>query len=113
MNKAIPTSTRAAFVLAALAAVGFVESIALAGPQQIPEQGFAWKDGAEVYTKVCALCHETHTGPILLGENLDPAYIQMIVRQGNEAMPAFRASEIDDKTLEKLAEYVSKTAAGH
>ena len=113
MNKAILTNTRAAFLLAALAAVGFVESIALAGPQQIPEQGFAWKDGAEVYKKVCALCHETHTGPILLGENLDPAYIQMIVRQGNEAMPAFRASEIDDKTLEKLAEYVSKTAAGH
>jgi hypothetical protein len=35
----------------------------------------------------------------------------MVVRQGSEAMPAFRVSEIDDKTLEKLAEYVAKTAA--
>lgn len=111
MNKAIPTNTRTAFLLAVLVAVGVVASIAWAGPQQVPEQGFAWKDGAEVYKKVCALCHETHTGPILLGQNLDPAYIQMIVRQGNEAMPAFRASEIDDKTLEKLAEYISNTAA--
>lgn len=49
--------------------------------------------------------------PIILGQNLDPAYIQMVVRQGSEAMPAFRVSEIDDKTLEKLAEYVAKTAA--
>ena len=111
MNEAISTSPRAAFLLVALAVVGVVASIAWAGPQQVPEQGFAWKDGAEVYQKVCALCHETHTGPILLGQNLDPAYIQMIVRQGNEAMPAFRASEIDDKTLEKLAEYISNTVA--
>ena len=111
MNEAISTSPRAVFLLAVLVAVGVVESIAWAGPQQVPEQGFAWKDGVQVYKKVCALCHETHTGPILLGQNLDPAYIQMVVRQGSEAMPAFRVSEIDDKTLEKLAEYVAKTAA--
>lgn len=111
MNEAISTSPRAVFLLAVLVAVGVVASIAWAEPQQVPEQGFAWKDGVEVYKKVCALCHETHTGPILLGQNLDPAYIQMVVRQGSEAMPAFRVSEIDDKTLEKLAEYVAKTAA--
>jgi len=111
MNKALSTSTCATFLLAVLAAVGVVASIAWAGPQQIPEQGFAWKDEAEVYKKVCALCHETNTGPVLLGQNLDPAYIQMIVRLGNEAMPAFRASEIDDDLLEKLAEYISKTVA--
>lgn len=111
MHAAISTSTRAAFVLAAFAAIGLVARIAWAGPPEVPEQGFTWKDGAEVYQKVCALCHESSIGPILLGENLDPAYIQMIVRQGNEAMPAFRASEIDDKTLAKLAEYISNTAA--
>jgi mono/diheme cytochrome c family protein len=111
MKTALSTSTCATFLLAVLAAVGVMASIAWAGPQQVPEQGFAWKDGAEVYKKVCALCHETNTGPILLGQNLDPAYIQMVVRLGNEAMPAFRASEIDDKTLRKLAEYISNTAA--
>ena len=105
--------TASALILTGLVVAGLMGDFAGATPQESPAPGFAWKDGAEVYKKVCALCHETHTGPILLGENLDPAYIQMIVRQGNEAMPAFRASEIDDKTLEKLAEYVSKTAAGH
>jgi mono/diheme cytochrome c family protein len=73
--------------------------------------GFAWKDGAEVYTKICALCHETAVGPVLRGRGLDPLYISLIVRHGSRAMPAFRAAEIDDQSLEKLAEYVSKTGA--
>lgn len=107
MNRTIPTSTRAAFLLAALAAGGGVASIAGAAPQQAPEQGFAWKDGVEVYEKVCALCHGTK----LLGRGLDPLHIRYTVRHGSRAMPAFRASEIDDQILERLAEYVSKTAA--
>ena len=111
MNTAIPTSACTAFVLAALAAVGVVEGIAWAGPQQVSEQGFVWKDGGEVYQKVCALCHETKVGPVILGQSLDSAYIQMVVRQGSAAMPAFRASEIDDQTLQKLAEYVANPAA--
>ena len=72
---------------------------------------FAWKDGAEVYSKICALCHETAVGPMLRGRGLDPLYITLMVRNGSRAMPAFRASEIDDQSLEQLAEYVSKTAA--
>jgi mono/diheme cytochrome c family protein len=79
--------------------------------QKDSQAGFAWKDGAEVYTKICALCHETAVGPVLRGRGLDPLYISLMVRNGSRAMPAFRASEIDDQSLEKLAEYVSKTAA--
>jgi mono/diheme cytochrome c family protein len=86
-------------------------SIAWAAPQETPEPGFVWKDGAEVYTKVCALCHDTKVGPVLRGRDLDPTYTQLIVRHGSRAMPAFRSSEIDDQILEKLAEYISKTAA--
>jgi mono/diheme cytochrome c family protein len=97
-------------MLAAIAAMCFVV-VAKAGSQQAGDQGFAWKDGAEVYTKICALCHETRTGPAIRGRGHDPLYIQLIVRNGSRAMPAFRASEIDDQTLEKLAEYVSKSEA--
>lgn len=111
MRKTTPESTSSALVLAAVAAVGVVASIAWAAPKEAPAPGFAWKDGAEVYAKVCALCHETTIGPVLRGRDLDPTYIQLIVRHGNRAMPAFRASEIDDQSLEKLAEYVSKAAA--
>ena len=82
-----------------------------ADQKDVPQAGFVWKDGAEVYAKVCAFCHETSVGPILRGRELDPLYIRLVVRHGNRAMPAFRASEIDDQSLEKLAEYVSKTAA--
>jgi mono/diheme cytochrome c family protein len=82
-----------------------------ASQKEAPQAGFSWKDGAEVYVKICALCHETSVGPMLRGRGLDPTYIQLIVRHGNRAMPAFRASEIDDQSLEQLAEYVSKTEA--
>ena len=100
-----------ALTLTALIAVGVPGKPAWAASQQPAEQGFAWKDGAEVYTKVCALCHDTKVGPVLLGRDLDPIYIQLFVRHGNRAMPAFRSSEIDDQSLQKLAEYISKTPA--
>jgi mono/diheme cytochrome c family protein len=82
-----------------------------ADQKDVSQAGFSWKDGAEVYTKICALCHETAVGPALRGRGLDPLYINLIVRNGSRAMPAFRASEIDDQSLEKLAEYVSKAGA--
>jgi len=82
-----------------------------ADQKEVPQAGFAWKDGAEVYTKVCVLCHDTKVGPVLRGRDLDPLYIKLMVRNGSRAMPAFRASEIDDQLLEKLAEYVSKTGS--
>lgn len=81
-----------------------------ADQKEVPQAGFTWKDGAEVYTKICALCHETSVGPILRGRELDPLYIRLVVRNGSRAMPAFRASEIDDHSLEQLSEYVSKPA---
>ena len=112
MKKTAMKKASASLALTALFAVGVPAAAARAAPQQPAEQGFAWKDGAEVYTKMCALCHDTKVGPVLLGRDLDPLYIKLMVRNGSRAMPAFRAAEIDDASLEKLAEYTSKTAAG-
>ena len=111
MEKTTTGGTASLFILTAAVAVGIAVSTAGAAPKEASPPGFAWKDGAEVYTKICALCHETAVGPALRGRGLDPTYIQLIVRHGNRAMPAFRASEIDDQSLEKLAEYVSKAEA--
>lgn len=111
MNKTNMKQASAALTLTALVTIGVPTGAAWAASLQPAEQGFAWKDGAEVYTKVCALCHETKVGPALRGRDLDPTYIRLVVRHGNRAMPAFRASEIDDPSLEKLAEYISKTPA--
>ncbi len=68
---------------------------------------FRWKDGPEVYAKVCSYCHDQQIGPVIRGRSLPPAYISAVVRNGNRAMPAFRASEIDDESLKKVAEYIS------
>ena len=58
MKDMIREKATTAFILASLLAVGVVAGSAWSAPQQA-EQGFAWKDGAEVYKKVCALCHDT------------------------------------------------------
>ncbi len=76
-------------------------------------QGFAWKDGAEIYAKICAYCHEAHVGPQIRNRELPSEYIRRVVRNGNRAMPAFRPSEIDDESLIKLADFISKKEAQH
>jgi mono/diheme cytochrome c family protein len=71
-----------------------------------------WQSGQEAYKKVCAYCHEANVGPVLTGRNLPPAYITSVVRAGNQAMPAFRPSEIDDGTLNSLARMIAASASG-
>ena len=100
-----------ACLVSGLIVMASLMGVAGASQNDVPRPGFTWKDGAEVYTKICALCHETAVGPALRGRGLDPLYISMIVRNGSRAMPAFRAAEIDDQSLEKLAEYVSTSAS--
>lgn len=72
-----------------------------------------WKDEQQVWQKICSHCHETGIGPIIKGRGLTPAYYIKVVRNGQRAMPAFRASDIDNATLEKLANSLaaSKLAA--
>ncbi|WP_036269200.1 c-type cytochrome [Methylocaldum szegediense] len=74
-------------------------------------EGGNWKDGAEVYAKICAYCHDAGVGPVIKGRQLPPEYISLVVRQGLRAMPAFRSSFIDDKALQALGEYISKSPA--
>ena len=111
MGKNMSASVPAALIMVGAVTGGLFASMTWAAPKEAPALAFAWTDGAEIYAKVCALCHDTSTGPVILGRGHDPLYIRLIVRNGMRAMPAFRASEIDDASLEKLAEYVSKTAA--
>lgn len=95
------------FLLVTAIAAGTMTTAALAGPPATPEGAFAWKDGPEVYAKVCAYCHEQGVGPVIRGRALPPVYIRNMVRNGNRAMPSFRVAEIDDESLAKVAEYIS------
>ena len=86
--------------------LGSVAALVAAGGVQA-----AWRDGGEVYDKVCRYCHEANVGPVLKGRALPPEYVQRVVRMGNRAMPAFRPSEIDEATLADVARRVSGSAA--
>lgn len=108
MTKTKSGSAASGLVLAGIIAAGMMAAtIAQAAPEETAA-GFQWRDGAEVYAKVCGYCHETQVGPQIRKRELPPAYIRAIVRNGSRAMPSFRAAEIDDESLGKLADYISK-----
>ncbi|QTQ30367.1 Cytochrome c family protein [Aromatoleum bremense] len=69
-----------------------------------------WRDGVQVYEKVCSHCHEANVGPVLKGRQLPVAYIERVVRHGNRAMPSFRPSEIDDAALADVARLIGAGA---
>lgn len=72
--------------------------------------------GQRFYEKTCAKCHEADVGvgPALKGRGFPAATYVVIARNGMNAMPAFRVTDIDDATLQDLAEYLASTppAAG-
>ncbi len=65
--------------------------------------------GQRYYEKVCAKCHEAGIGPAIKGRGFPEMTYMVIVRNGFNAMPAFRVTDIDDDTLKDLASYLSKT----
>lgn len=83
--------------------------------------------GKRLYDFWCLPCHGGGTGHagtqaigrrlgidqavLLLRKGLTPAYISAIVRNGFQMMPPFRPTEISDRELQLLAEYVA--AGGH
>lgn len=75
-----------------------------------PPSGFQWQGGEQVYTKVCSHCHENEVGPALRGRDLPAVYFSTIARSGLRAMPAFREAEIDDLSLQALAEFLANSA---
>ncbi len=71
-------------------------------PQRSPEQ---------VYAKVCGYCHGRNVGPIILGRGLPAEAVHYIVRHGQNAMPAFRPTEITPGELDALSQWVSQSPA--
>lgn len=67
-----------------------------------------WRDGAQVYASVCGHCHDAGVSPVILGRKLPAPLVTFFVRNGSRAMPAFRAAEIDDEALARLARYIAE-----
>lgn len=81
----------------------------LATGSQAQEDGKQWESGKQIYDKVCGLCHapEVGVGTAIQGRGLPAAYIQVFVRNGFNAMPAFPASFIDDESIARVSEYLA------
>ena len=70
-----------------------------------------WKDGDQVYDKVCKYCHEVGIGPDLKGAHYASQLTVAMVRVGPAAMPSFHKTDIDDDVLKKLGDML-QTADG-
>ncbi len=100
-------SLRVIHLAAAIALVGALP--ASAAPTQPTRSKAGWKSPEEAWDKTCARCHTTGVGPELRGRELPPEYVQLVVRNGMLAMPAFPHSMLDDATLDGVARFVSKS----
>ncbi|MFT7005148.1 MAG: mono/diheme cytochrome c family protein [Sulfurimonas sp.] len=87
-----------------------IASLLLFGFSQSMASERYWKNGQEVYTKVCAYCHNIGVGPDSVKIKFDADSVDFradnifkTVREGIDAMPAFRKTEIDDASLRDLA----------
>ena len=90
---------------AATAVLGLAASAALAAdapPARSPEK---------IYSITCGYCHGRNVGPIILGRHIPADTVKYIVRHGQNAMPAFRPSEITPAELEAVAKWVEDGAA--
>lgn len=64
-----------------------------------------------IYARMCGYCHGHNVGPIIRGKGHDPEAIAYFVRNGNNAMPAFRPTEITDAELAALGKWLSASKA--
>lgn len=65
-----------------------------------------WRDSAHVWHSLCRYCHETTIGPPLLGVAVPATLTIAIVRSGHDAMPAFTGTQISDRELRELADWI-------
>lgn len=96
-------------ICVALAAMS-LGGAALAASQKLGEP-LGQRSPEKVYASTCGYCHGTNIGPIILGRKLQPDYIQQMVREGRNAMPAFRPTEISPEELSALSRWIEQAPA--
>jgi mono/diheme cytochrome c family protein len=67
----------------------------------------AERSGEQVFHDTCYLCHTTGVSPSLTDQPLPFETLLYMVRHGSNGMPAFRPTEISDKELHNLADYLA------
>lgn len=66
-----------------------------------------WGSPEQLWQATCRYCHDNGIARELRGAGLDPQAIVTAVRVGPKAMPSFTPSQISDRELEQLAQWVS------
>lgn len=68
-----------------------------------------WRDGPQIFEKICSACHTIGVGPELRGRGLPPEAIIAVVRSGSGPMPSFRQTDFSDAELLALAKWIEKS----
>lgn len=92
-----------------LAAIGVFGLASAAAAQPAPSA--VQRPPEAVYAKTCGYCHGVNVGPVIRGRGLDAEAIRYIVRHGQNAMPAFRPTEITEAELAALAGWIAVSKA--
>ena len=100
--------SRTVYFVAALVFAG--ATAALAAGQEAGQLA-APRSPEKVYSSTCGFCHGHNIGPIIRGRHLPAAMTRIIVRQGRNAMPAFRPTEISDRELEAISRWLQASPA--
>jgi mono/diheme cytochrome c family protein len=95
--------------LAVAAAVGIATIVACPGAHAQSAGG--WASPAQLWRATCSYCHDNGVARELRGAGLTPQAVATAVRVGPKAMPSFTASQISDRELEQLAEWMSMQKA--
>jgi mono/diheme cytochrome c family protein len=91
--------------------ISLMVSLSFLSTQALAQAADEWESGEQIYEKICQHCHTQNVGPVLTGRNLPAIYFATIARNGLNAMPAFRPSELSAEDLEKVATYLSQLSA--
>ncbi|WP_421838326.1 c-type cytochrome [Novosphingobium sp.] len=71
----------------------------------------AQRSPEQVYAAVCGYCHGKNVGPVIRGRGLPAETVEYMVRHGQNAMPAFRPTEVTPAELKALAAWVQTSTA--
>ncbi len=66
-----------------------------------------WRDAEQMYSHTCAYCHGAGVAVELRGSGLPREYITSVIRNGRDAMPAFRPSDFNDADIAALVEMIT------
>lgn len=83
----------------------------LACPGAHAQSAGEWGSPAQLWRATCSYCHDNGVARELRGAGLSQQAVATAVRVGPKAMPSFTASQISDRELEQLAEWMSTQKA--